>query len=491
MKFYQILALAATAALATACDEYTLPNPPAQSNPAEPVFNNADLKVTNLVDGTINLPELQSEGLPVEIFSVSSPELPEGYTLQFQVEMSANSEFTPSKTINCTPGENGIVSMPVTEMQMAFNELVSKDLVAKDLYVRIPAYAVNGTSEVRIGGPDVYYYNGIYNVLPLPQENVIETGYYLVGNFCDWDIRKGIRFEQVNAGNPYDNPEFTVKIDVSADLADSADGYQWKVVPVSGYDNNTWADAFGAVTGDSSTSGNLLPAPEAQNMPGEIRQEGPYTISINMETRKYEVAPAYEYLWVPGMGSSTTNFDKIMRLTTSNYINYTGTMRLASRFWFTGQASTKGVSFRPDGDDNEVDANGVLSGKMIYDVTSTAMMRVPTTGLYLVQANVITLTWSATPIPVISAIGEFNDWNTETAPNLTPDSRFEVWTLKDQDLPAGEFKFCVNHAWDISYGGAFDNVVENGGNFTVTEAGKYDIELYFNVFPNCVKLIKK
>ncbi len=43
--------MVAVAALMAACDEYTLPNPPAQSNNQEPVFETSGLTVTDLTGG--------------------------------------------------------------------------------------------------------------------------------------------------------------------------------------------------------------------------------------------------------------------------------------------------------------------------------------------------------------------------------------------------------------------------------------------------------
>lgn len=495
MKKYPVIALAALAGMFFAsCDEYTLPNPPAQSNPEESTFESSDLTLTNRIDGLLNLPTLREEGLPVSFFDVDLKSFPESYELKLVGEFSATEEFTEAgtRTASITVADN-VGTMTVGEVQSIFNELVSKSPEQGKLYMRVPAYAVSGTSDVRLGGPDVYYYTKTLDVLPVPQGYVIETGYYLVGSFCGWDIAKGLPFTQTIAGNPYDNPEFMVKIDVTAQQA-AGDGYQWKIVPKSGFDNSSWAGALGCAKGEE-TSGDLVSAPEAQTDPGVIKQEGPYIIKVNLEKQRYTVEPAFEYLWVPGYGSSVSDFNKIMRLTTNDYIHYEGTMRLFNRFWFTGQASITGVNFRPDGEDNPVGADGVLSGKMKYDPTTTGTMKVPGAGgLYYIKANVITLEWSATPIPVLNIVGGFNGWNQTTAPALTPNANKNVWTITETFAEAGEFKFCVNNSWDLSYGtadGTFDSVVQNAGNYKIETPGTYEISVHFDVFPNYVSVVAK
>lgn len=493
MKHYQIIALIAAAVGMASCDEYTLPNPPAQSNPEEAIFTSTDLVFTSTADN-INLPELVAENSPVHLFDLTVTNFPAGYSIEVEGEfcqempvgMPVENLKTMTAKLNVT--DNNAVTISTAELQTIFNSVVSKDIVARYMNASYIAYAVNGTSRVRLGGPDYYYWTGGYNVTPLPQPNVIETAYYLVGNFCDWDVTKGIPFAQLNEGNPYDNPEFTIKIDVNKDLADSEDGYQWMIVGKSGYDSNSLAGAFG-VNG-TDTEGVLVDTDDAAK--GVIRQEGPYMIKLNMEAREYSVGPAFEALWVPGMATATADnkFDQVLRLETNDYINYEGTMPLRSRFWFTGQASTKGVSFRPDADQVD-DENGGAKGTMVYDVTTNTMMKVAQQGLYYVKANVVTLEWSITPIPQISIIGKFNDWNTGTAVDLTPDSKYAVWTVTDIELPADEFKFCVSHDWALSYGGELDDVRQNAGNFILEEAGVYDVVLNFGVSPATLTLIKK
>jgi hypothetical protein len=49
------------------------------------------------------------------------------------------------------------------------------------------------------------------------------------------------------------------------------------------------------------------------------------------------------------------------------------------------------------------------------------------------------------------------------------------------DLAADEFKFRANDAWDINWGGAEDNLVANGANMRIAEAGTYFIQF----FPLC------
>lgn len=485
-KFTILAAVAAVSVGFASCDVYDLPNPPAQSNPNDNiVFDAASVKVSPVTEGTVDLGKNMQEGKAVALFNVEMGAMPVDYSPVFVVELSANDTFEKTESFKLKD-EEGTVSMSAYDIQNAVVSLISKSPEVQNVYARAAMYAVSGTSSVRIGGPDVYYYNTVLSVLPVKPENVIEQGYYLVGSFCNWDVTKGIPFTQVTPGNPYDHPEFSVKVDVTAEQAEGS-GFQWMVVPQSAFNAGNWTGAFG-VNGK-----NLVAASKADENPGVISQEGPYTIKVNMEKLTFEVSAAYEYLYIASFGTSTSNFDKIMRMTTNDYITYSGTSPLDKKFWFYGQPSTKGIAFRPNGADNAPAENGMLSGKMMYDPKSTASMSVPTKGLYFLTANVATLEWTAMPLTSISVIGGFNGWSLDNAKNfdLVPDAKCAVWTIKDVTFAeAGEFKFCCNHGWNYSFGGKLEDIVQNGGNLSV-EPGTYDISLNFSAWPATCVMTKK
>jgi hypothetical protein len=61
---------------------------------------------------------------------------------------------------------------------------------------------------------------------------------------------------------------------------------------------------------------------------------------------------------------------------------------------------------------------------------------------------------------------------------MTWNAADETWTLTTE-LTAGELKFRANDGWDINLGGdSIDDLVENGANLQIAEAGTYTITLY-------------
>ncbi len=494
MKKISLIALTALACMGiSSCDEYTLPNPPAQCNEPEPVFQSSGLQLVNLTDKTIDLTALSEAGKPVDLFSYELEDFPESYTLRLTDVFSADESFTKTESIDLTLAD-GIASVRTGELQQVFNTLVSKSPETRKLYSRVEAYAVSGTSIARIGGPEMYYFDGEYTVTPIAPSTILEDSYYLVGNFCDWDLKKAVKLNQTNEGNVYDNPDFYATLEVTEENV-KAGGLQWKLVPGSCVANNTWAGAYGVtdlVSTASSTTGSLIESPEAETRAYTITTEGAYMVKVNVETQKFEVMLAFNTMWIPGNGYSTTDFASMMRMYTTDYIHYEGSAYLRTTFWFTGQANLRGIVYRPDGD-LEFDAETMsFSGKMALDNAGTGMMRIAQAdrGLYYLTANINELTYTGVRIGSIQLIGSYNGWSTDTAKELTPNSKWTEWTVKDVEMEAGEYKFCVDHAWTYSYGGETDDIRQNGGNLKIEEAGKYDFVLSFESYPAHLKVTK-
>lgn len=500
MKKFAIIALSAAACWGlTSCDEYTLPNPPAQSNPEEVVFKAEDLKLTSTVDGTVDLPKYVAEQQPVKLFDMSLTDFPASSELSLIAECSADDTFGKTEDIPLTLTEENTVTVRAGELQQMFNTIISKDLVPKDVYVRVAAYAVRGNSKVRLGGPDYYYYNGVLNILPEPQANVIETAYYLVGSFCDWDISKGLLMKQLNEGNQYDNPDFMLKVDVTEAQAD-AGGYIFKIVPVSGFEKNSWEGSLGfadITKTPAGANGNLIATDDKETEAYKIEKEGGYMVKINMETRRFEVNLASDFLWAPSYGTSISNFNSMMRLTTSDYVKYEGSWPIKNGgFWLAAQPSNvRGFVYRPDGDTEVIaDDKKSFTGKMVIDPSLNTRMKIGTPGLYYVTADIVTLEYTGKLIEEIDVIGAFNDWDLKKSVPLTADKDFKTWSITGLTMKAGEFKFCVSKDWGLSYGstdGTSNELRQNGKNFNIAEDGVYNIVLDFSKYPAHMTITKQ
>lgn len=490
------------------CDD-ELPNPPAQAYPQVPVFTGADLALSQANYGTpnaLNLNEYAAAGEMVPVLDITKLEnFPDQYDLSIPMEVGSDEAFTKTATVETTITDN-VVYVTAGQLTDAIRQLITKSPEELTINARFPAYAVNGSgvdaATMRLGGEDVYYYTGQYAVLPY-QTYTVENAYYLVGNFCNWDVKKGLLMSRaVTEGDVYDNPTFTVKFDVTAEQA--AAGYEYKVVPASAVTAGTWDGAFGfqpttSIDDDGNTveemNGNMLDSPEEKTQAGVIRTEGPYLLTINVEAMTYELNFAIDYLYVPGNGSSTYDFNKVPRLTTGDYINYQGAATLFRQFWFTAQPSIDGINYK-QAEGTEPTVSGLTtSGQLeITDATTGTRMTMATKGLYWMNVNLVSLRYSAVHLETVSLVGNFNGWKEKEAVKLSPSSDFMTWTgTVDLD---GEFKVNTNSSWDIDFGstenaiGTPNKLDFKGGNINVA-AGTYDVTVSFATLPYTITLVKK
>ncbi len=487
----------------TACDDFELPNPPAQENPEPAIFDAAGLTLSQGsgtgADNAIDLTSLSEEGGNVVLAKITElKDFPSDFDLTFKVDISATPGFEKVKTVDGEVSGDDVIVTPGV-MQGAIRDVITKKPDQLELYARFAAYAVKGTSTMRLGGEDVYYADYKYDVVPM-QPYTIEEAYYLVGSFCGWDLSQAIKFNRSSDLNVYDDPTFSVKIDV--DAAYAAGGFEWKVVPQSTVTSGDFANgAYGASYNEgSTTAGFLVEAPTANDEnAGSIAIEGPYLITIDLEAKSFVVSYAMDFLYCPGTASSF-GFRKAQMLSTSDYISYSGAAHLKKQWFLTAQASTKGLTFYQDTEIADVDNTGIIySGGLMVpgEEDKPVQMVVEQDGLYWVEANVVALTYKASLMSSLSLVGDFNNWgsvpdNPDAVSDidLTPSKDFLTWTATDVEFTDGSFKVRANHAWDLDFGGAADNVTFKGANIPV-EAGKYDVSLSFVQIPYVLTLTRK
>ncbi len=104
-----------------ACDEYTLPNPPAQSNNQEPVFETSGLSVTDLTDGKLDLVTFSQNNTQPELLRYSVSNVPEGRAMKFVMEISDTEDFAKSAEVATTSGEDSVVRASVYDIETAYS----------------------------------------------------------------------------------------------------------------------------------------------------------------------------------------------------------------------------------------------------------------------------------------------------------------------------------------------------------------------------------
>ncbi|MDE6611937.1 MAG: SusF/SusE family outer membrane protein [Muribaculaceae bacterium] len=473
----------------SACDDM-LPNPEAPTYPEFDLFASDDLAIAQAGASaetpvpTIDLQTLADAGERAVLVDITKLEnWPSTYDLVFDFEASLTPDFAKSVNFQAT-ATDGMVAVPAATLNSLVYDNYTHDPSDVIIYTRIAAYAVQGTSSMRLGGADYLYGEYNYNLKLFTPERVLDTEYYLMYREPGAQQWSTLQFAKADAASSvYDNGLYSVAIDVTAA------GLEWAVsygLPGEKPLVSPVPDPADADNAHGTLNADLDPV-----QPAILDKPMPFLISIDVLAGTYTVSVAYSQLYVPG-GATSNNpaASSVLSLFTNDYVNYTGTMRLYSAWSLAAQRSENGIFFIP-AEDQTVSEAGVITTDMTMatgrDKTLTA-----TNGLYYVEFNITTMKIKASPVQSIQVIGNFNGWDLATAAEMTSASRFTKWTATGIQLKAGEeFKFCVDRAWTLSYGGELNDVQQNGANFTVDADGTYDITLDFSKQPNKVTMVKK
>ncbi len=475
MKKYSIILTAALALGFVACDDFAEPNPPLQSNEPEASMTVDGLTVSageDVATGALNLDQVNADALNVALLSIDAAEnVPAGYDLKFVMQLSDSEDFASYREVETEVVDN-IVYVTPDNWENAHVLTFGKSPKTRTTYVRTEAYVTNGVTDVRLGGLDTYFGVATLDVTPYDLGIVIEEAYYLVGTISDWSVASAVKFDR-EGDDVYANPVFTIHVNISADQAES--GWWWKIVPQSTYETGNWVDAkngsYGVeVDGDDALSGLLQARTDTEDCgAGCVKQAGQYLLTIDMENCSYEFVSAWEYLSTPG-GSNGWAPASAMRLTTTDYVNYSGFAYLDGEYKFC-----LGDSW-DNGDYGIGDAEGTLAykgGNLSAE-----------TGLYWCAVNIEDLTYTLTKIETIGVVGTaVGSWDVDV--DLTPSEDMLTWT-GEIEMAAGEYKFRANDGWDVNLGGDINALVPGGANIMIEEAGTYSFELLLDATPYVV-----
>lgn len=486
MKKISLYGFAAIVALSVAaCDNYEEPNPTPQVNPQEPILKVDDVTVASSVTTeSYDLKALNDEGKNIVLSTVTCDVLPEGYEFLADAEISANdfarSASVPASVVVDGEGTYSVVVNP-DDLQGVYYANISKGPKAKDIKIRYNLKTKTGNQIAYVGSPENFYGPYDMTVVPFPSSLVIEENYYLLGTINGWSVADAIKFNHSDA-NQYDDPVFTIKVDISAE--DAAAGWWWKIVPESTYVTGNWVDgdntAYGvAENGSEELSGLLVGRTATEDCgAGCIKTDGQLLLTINLEEGTYEFTSAVDYLYTPGDANGWFQINSQL-LSTNNYSDYSGYALL----------SPNGFKFSsaPDWDHVNYGA-GAAEGDLSTD-GGAGNLSVAEAGLYYCKVNTASLKYSATLVSTIGVIGDATPagWDAST-PLTTTDNLIWTGTI---EFKGGNFKFRANDGWDINLGGDLQNLTQDGADIASPGEGKYDVTLDLSKLPYSCSLVKK
>lgn len=445
-----------------------------QTNPQEAFMSANGLTVDfgqALKGDQLNLADYESVVPVIEV--IAAENLPANSNVAFKMELAADENYSNVVTLDVVDG-----AVAVADWDNAFRSLLGKAPFAKDNYVRFAAYVEEGTQSVRLGDANTYYAAKKVSVTPIDLNIQIEDAYYLLGTINGWDVKTAIKFSHSDM-SVYDDPVFTLKVDIPAAEEGANQEWWWKIVPQSTYETGDWVSATNAaygveVNGSDALSGMLIGRPDAENDCGAgcLTVAGQYLMTINMLDCTYEFTQAIDYLYTPGNSNGWSFGDNCSRLFTNDYVNYNGFVYINGEYKLTDRPAWGGMEW----------AAGAEEGTIGLGASGNLPMPADGPSLYWMTANIANLQYTTTAISSISLIGDFNGWAGDVA--LTPSEDFLTWTGEVEFPGEGGWKFRCNNDWAVNLGGvANDNLVPNGDNLVAPGAGTYVVTLNLMTMP--------
>ena len=393
--------------------------------------------------------DLANAGEKVSLFTLTTAELPDGYTLQnARIQLYPEGlDGATATTINTTI--EGMATK--TEVQAMVEKYFGKRPVARKFTAHVYLNAVKDGQAALIDA-------GTIEVTVIPDAPFIDSAYYLITDASSWSKNNASVFSHSGA-DVYKDPLFTVFITTSTANT------RWKIVTQTNYDGDLLAEGKTGVLGttvndDTSMEGTLTTEkPQA----GMIENAGMYRITINMLTYTYKIEKLNftEYLYMAGDANSWSHSDILHGPAFDG--KYLGYMYLTqSGFKFCTQPNWDGTNYGKD---------------FSTDGGAANIMMTEANGFYKVEVDLQALSYKLTPITSIGIIGEAaGGWDKDIV--MTYDAASHTWIAKSVTLKDGEIKFRANGAWDISWGGTdLKKLTSNNGANIRVNAGTYTIKL--------------
>jgi hypothetical protein len=335
------------------------------------------------------------------------------------------------------------------------------------------SFHVTGAKKIRIT-LDMLEYS--YKIEPV---NIAEN-YYLIGGPGSWSSDKSQKFSHSSA-DVFDDPVFTYVFEGNGGTGDIwfAFGDDEAMDAVG---EGTWNKLFGTTGASTDLSGSFdrrynLDGDHSFCVDGKAKF---YRFQINMSEMTYTITPLnfQEYIYEAGVNNDWGAIEQPLYCADGNG-TYVGFFYAQDADWSGGKGAFKFTgAFNDWGQGNygtgTINEDG-LSGTLIDDGGSGNVLAEP--GFYRAEVNLADMTYKLTPISGIGLIGpaQAGGWSEDTDLTYNPETRAWEGTI---ELAADEFKFRANDGWDINWGGSADNLIQDGANLKITEAGTYFIQFY-------------
>lgn len=436
-----------------ACDDvYDHTSAPPQSNEQEneQSVDGFTFALGSGLNSAIVLSEknLEEESVFEAVKTTATPQLAEGAVVTFKLELSDTNAFDSFVEIASVSSDNS-ASVVAGDLNAAVKSLYGLAPSSREIYIRIKYYITEETSSVLMPGSVV-----LGPVAVTPVGPVIETGYYLIGDFNGWDIGNLNAYQFSHSGEDvYKDPIFSI---LMKDMAGN-----FKIVPKSSKEATSWDGVIGN-TADQN------PALEGELVIGGgsmlVEKAGWVKITLNMMEYTYaiEIISGNPMLYVPGgyqdwkPDLAPFIYSRNSDLVYEGYVYFNA----PSEFKFTSERNWEGTNYG-DGGNGELTTDGGAGDLSIGEA-----------GYFRLIANLSELpyTWSAVKTEW-GIIGDATPEGWERSTPMTFDPATGIWSVTTSLEAGKKFKFRANNDWDINLGGEINNLTYGGDDMSATETG--------------------
>jgi hypothetical protein len=309
--------------------------------------------------------------------------------------------------------------------------------------------------------------------------NIADT-YYLIGGPGDWSADAALTMPFTHSDKDvFEDPIFTYVFEGNGGDMWFAFGDKDAIDAVAAGD---WTRLFGTTGASEDLSGSFdrrynLDGDHSFHLDGQAKF---YRFQINMGDMTYTITPLNfaEYIWEAGVNNDWGAIEQPLYCADGNG-TYIGFFYAQDADWSGGMGAFKFTGAFNNWDNGNYGTGTInddgLSGTLINDGGSGNVLATP--GFYRATVNLADMTYSLTPISGIGIIGpaQAGGWDTDTDLAYNPETKAWEGTI---ELAADEFKFRANDGWDINWGGSADNLIQDGPNLRIDEAGTYFIQFY-------------
>ncbi|MCR4603050.1 MAG: hypothetical protein K5683_05920 [Prevotella sp.] len=311
----------------------------------------------------------------------------------------------------------------------------------------------------------------------------IADAYYLIGGPGEWSAESALTMPFSHSSlSVADDPVFTyVFAGTGTDM--------WFAFgdkdAIDGVASGDWTKLYGTTGASEDLIGSV---DRRYNLDGDhsFHVDGTakfYRFQIDMADLTYTITALNfaEYLYEAGVNNDWGGKEQPLYCGDGNG-TYVGFFYAQDADWSEGKGAFKFRGAADNWDNGNYGTGTInddgLTGTLINDGNSGNILVEP--GFYRAEVNLADLTFTMTPIKGIGIIGpaQAGGWGEDTDMTYNPATGAWEATI---ELAADEMKFRANDDWAINWGGDTGNLMQDGANIKVAEAGTYFVQF----FPLC------